>query len=121
MRLHFVSIMTICLFDCLEEGIARLFVFGHVSGRLAMIKSGGSRFKFCVNAAINPLFLVREGFNCHSGYISDALANRSPSQRIHQCCCMTLSGSYPSPCDRRNLEAWNLIGQTSIEHGRFLF
>jgi hypothetical protein len=42
-----------------------------------MIKSGGSRFQFCANAAINPLFLVKEGFNSHSEYdISDALVNK---------------------------------------------
>ena len=40
-----------------------------------MIKSGGSRFQFCVIAAINPRF--REGFYFRSGYdISDAHANK---------------------------------------------
>jgi hypothetical protein len=67
----------ICLFDCLVEGIAALFVFGRVSDKLAMIKSGGSCFQFHANAAINPWFLVREGFNGHRGYdISNALANK---------------------------------------------
>ena len=54
MRLYFVSILTLSLFDCLAVGIATLFVFGHVSGHLALIKSSGSRFRFHVNAAINP-------------------------------------------------------------------
>ena len=77
MRLYFVSILKLCLFDCFVEGIATLFVFGRVSGSLAMIKSGGSRFQFCANAAIIPRFLVREGLYRHSGYdISEALANK---------------------------------------------
>ena len=50
------------------EGITTLFVFGHVSSCLAMIKCDGTCFQFCANAAINPQFLVREGFNSHSGY-----------------------------------------------------
>jgi hypothetical protein len=69
------------LFDCLAEGIAALFVFGPVYGGLAMTKSGGLRFQFCANAAINPRFLVREGFNGHRGCdISDALANKLSHQ-----------------------------------------
>jgi hypothetical protein len=64
------------LFDCLAEGIATLFVFGHVSGRLALIKNSGSHFQFCVNGAVNPWFLVGEGFNSRHEYnITDALAN----------------------------------------------
>ena len=47
------------------------------AGRLAMIKISGSRFQFCAKAAINPRFLVGEGFNSHRGYnITDALANK---------------------------------------------
>ena len=73
-----VSILTLCLFDCLAEGITTLFVFSHVSSRLAMIKSGGSRFQFCGNAAVNSPLLVREGFNSHSGYnISNAFPNKT--------------------------------------------
>ena len=49
------------------EGIATLFVFGHVSSRLAPIKSSCLRFQFCANAAINPRFLVGEGFNSRCG------------------------------------------------------
>ena len=65
------------LFDCLEEGIATLFVFGHVSCHLARIKSSASRFQFCANAALNQRFLVGEGFNICRGYnIPDALANK---------------------------------------------
>jgi hypothetical protein len=59
-RLYFVSILTLSLFDCLEEGIATLFVFGHVSGHLALVKSSGSHFQCCANAAIDPRFLVWE-------------------------------------------------------------
>ena len=74
---NFVSILTLSLFDCLAEGIATLFVFDHVSGRLAMIKSSGLRFQFCANAAINSQYLVGEGFNSHRGYnITDALSNK---------------------------------------------
>jgi hypothetical protein len=74
---YFVSILTLCLFDCLAEGIATLFVFYHVSSYLALIKSGGWCFQFCMNAAINSRFLVREGFNSHCGYnVTDALANK---------------------------------------------
>ena len=77
MRLYLVSILTLSSFDCLAEEIATLFVFGHVPGRLALIKSSGSRFQFFTNAAINPRFLVGEGLNCRSGYnITDALANK---------------------------------------------
>ena len=69
--------METSLFDCLAKGIATLFVFFHVSSHLALIKSIGLRFQFCVNAAINPRFLVGEGFNSHRGYIiTDALANK---------------------------------------------
>jgi hypothetical protein len=50
------SILKFCLFDSLAEGIATLFVFNHVSSRLAMIKLGVLRFQFCMNAAINPRF-----------------------------------------------------------------
>ena len=76
MRLYFVSILTLSLFDCLAEGKATLFVFGHVSGHFALVKSSGSRFQFCTNAAINPWFLVWECFNSCCGYdIVDALAN----------------------------------------------
>ena len=81
LRLYFVSILKLSLIDCLAEGIATLFVFGHVSGRLAMIKGSGSHFQFCANAAINPRFLVGEGFNSHCGYhITDALANKLAHQ-----------------------------------------
>jgi hypothetical protein len=53
------------------EGIATLFVFGHVSGRLALIKSSGTRFQF----------LVGEGLNSRCGYnITDALANKLTHQ-----------------------------------------
>jgi hypothetical protein len=42
-----------------------------------LIKSSGSRFQFCANAAINPWFLVGECFNRRCGYnITDALANK---------------------------------------------
>ena len=76
MRLYFVSILTLSLFDSLAEGIATLFIFGHVSGRLALVKSSGSRFQFCANAAVNSRFLVGEDFNCLREYnITDALAN----------------------------------------------
>ena len=70
MRLYLVSILTLSLFDCLAEGIATLFVFDHVSGHLALIKSSGSHFQFHANAAINPRF------NSCCGYdIAKALAN----------------------------------------------
>ena len=62
-------------FDCLEEGLATLFVFGQVSGPLALVKSSGLRFQFRANAAINQ-FLVWECFNSCCGYdIADALSN----------------------------------------------
>ena len=117
MQLYFVCTLALCLFDWLAEGIAALFVFGHVSGRLAMIKSSGSRFQFCVNAAINPWFLVRKGFNTHSGQdISYALANKL-THRVSvyiNVIVLRLSGTYPSPRDQSNLEARNPIGQTSV-------
>ena len=68
MRFYFVSMLTLSLFDCLAEGIATLFVFGHVSGHLALIKSNGLRFQFRANAVINPRFLVWECFNSCCGY-----------------------------------------------------
>ena len=68
LQLYFVSLVMLCLLDCRAEGITTLFVFGHVSSRLAMIKSGGSRFQFCADAAIYPRFLDRIGFNSHSVY-----------------------------------------------------
>ena len=65
------------MFDCLGVGKATLFVFCHVFGSVAMIKSIGSLVQFCVNAAVNPRFLVGEGFNSPFGYnITDALANK---------------------------------------------
>ena len=58
------------------------------------------------NAAINPWFLVGEGVNIRRGYnITDALAYKLA---------LRLSGTYPSPHDRSNLEAWNPIGRTSV-------
>jgi hypothetical protein len=67
---YFVSILTLSLFDSLAEGIAILFVFGHVSGNLALVKSSGSRFQVHLNAAINPRFLVWECFNLAMGTTS---------------------------------------------------
>ena len=58
LQLHFVSILTFCLFDCLVDGITTLFVFSHIPSQLAMVKYSGSRFQFCANADIYPLFLV---------------------------------------------------------------
>jgi hypothetical protein len=37
LRLYFVSVLTFCLFDCIEEGITTLFVFGHIPSHLAMV------------------------------------------------------------------------------------
>ena len=72
-----VAILTLSLFDCLAEGIATQFVFGHVSGHLAMVKSSGSRFQFRANAATNPWLLVGECFNTCCGYdVANALANK---------------------------------------------
>ena len=115
------------LFDCLAEGIATLFLVGHVSGRLAMIKSNGSRFQFCVNAVINPRFLVGGGFISRRGYnITDALANKL-AHRI---------SVYINVVVRRYLEhipvhvidailkrGIRLVGPAlnRPEHGRFLF
>ena len=76
MRFYFVSILTLSLFDSLAEEIAALFVFGHVTSHLALIKSSGSRFQFHANAAINPRFLVRECFNrCYGNDIFNARSN----------------------------------------------
>ena len=84
MRLHFVSVLTRSLFDCLAEGIATLFVFSHVSGHLSLVKSSDLCFQFHVNAAINPRFLVWECFNRCCGYdIANALANElAPRIRV---------------------------------------
>ena len=77
MRFYFVSILTLSCFDCLAEGIATLFVFDHVSGYLALVKSSGSQFQFRANAAINPRFLVWQCFNrCCVYDVADALANK---------------------------------------------
>ena len=115
---YFVSILTLSLFDCLGEGIATNVVFCHVYGLLALIKSNGSRFQFCTNAAINPQFLVGEGFNSRGWYnITDALANKL-AHRISVYINVVVRcrpGIYPSPRDRSNLEAWNQIGRTSVE------
>ena len=74
--------LMLSLFDCLAEGIDTLFVFSHVSGHLALVKSSGSLFQFPANAAIDPLFLVWECFNSCCGYdIADALSNEL-AQRI---------------------------------------
>ena len=61
LRLHFVSVLTFCLFDCLTEGIITLFVFNHIPSHLVMVKCGGSHLQFCANAAIYPWFLVWVG------------------------------------------------------------
>jgi hypothetical protein len=53
---HLVSILTFPLFDCLAEGIATLFVFGHIPSHLSMVKCSGSCFQCCANAAIYPQF-----------------------------------------------------------------
>ena len=111
------------MFDYLAAGIGTLFVFGHVSGHLALIKSNGSRFQFCANAAINPQFLVGECFNRRCEYnITDALANKLAHQIsvfIYVIVQRYLE-QYPSPRVRSNLEAWNPIGRTSIEQTRAL-
>ena len=106
------------LFDCLAEGIATLFVFGHVSGHFAMIKSSGLGFQFCANAAINLLFLVREGFNSHN--ITDALANKLAHQ---QCCCLRLPEHIPVHVIEAILKNGIQLGRPALdrpEHGRFL-
>jgi hypothetical protein len=73
--------MTLSLFDCLAEGIVTLYVFGHVSGHLALVKSSSSRFQFRANAALNPQFLVWECFNrCYGYSIADALSNELAHQ-----------------------------------------
>ena len=81
LRLHFVSILTFCLFDCLMEGITTLFVFGHLASHLAIVKCGGSLIQFCMNATIYPRFLIRVGFNSLSRYnisytLPDKLSHR---------------------------------------------
>jgi hypothetical protein len=84
------------LFDCLAGGEDTLFIFGHVSGHFALVKSSGSCFQFRTNAAINPWFLVWQCFNRCCGYnIADALSN----ELAH----------------RISLEVWNQIGRTSVE------
>ena len=101
------------LFDCLAEGIATLFVFGHVSGHLALIKSSGSHFQFCANAAINPRFLMGKVLidTVDTTSPMHLLINSTLNQRIHQCYCPMLCGTYPSPRDRSNLETWSQIGR----------
>jgi hypothetical protein len=72
------------LFDYLTEGITTRLVFGHIPSHLDMVKCDGSRFQFCANAAIYPRFLVKVGFNNHSGYnISYTLPDKHPSP--YQC------------------------------------
>ena len=101
---------------CLTEGITTLFVFGHITSHLAMVKCDGLRFKFCVNAAIYPRFLVRVGFNSHSGYnISHLPDELSPRNCVFVNVILRLAGTFPSPRDENNLEALILIGQTSFE------
>jgi hypothetical protein len=115
----------LCLFDCLTEGITILFVFGHVSSRLAMIKCGGMCFQLCSNAAINPLVLFREGFNSHSGYnISYTrpyiLAHRV-SVYVEACYaeayCLRLPGTYPSARDRVSRPTCFCAGLFSVRLG----
>lgn len=47
-----VSVLTFCLFDCVTEVIAGLFVHVNVPSHLAMVKCNGSRFQLCTNVAI---------------------------------------------------------------------
>ena len=76
LRFYFVSVLTLSLFNSLAEGIAALFIFGHITRHLALIKSSGSRFQFHANAAINPRFLVWECFyRCYGNDIFDARSN----------------------------------------------
>ena len=76
----FVPILMFRLFDCLAEGINYIVVFGHIPGHPSMVKCGGSHFQIYANAAIFPRFLVRVGFNSHSGYnISNALPSLTES------------------------------------------
>ena len=63
------------MFDFLAEGIATLFVFGHVSSRLAMIKKQWLALSVLLPSIRG--FLLGKGLNSHGGYnISDALANK---------------------------------------------
>ena len=112
-----LSILTFFLFDCLTEGITTLLVFGYIPSHLDMVKCDGSRFQFYANAAIYARFLVRVGFNSHSGYnicytLPDKLSHHI---RVFVCCSQRLPGTFPSPRDQNNLEAWIPIGQTSVE------
>ena len=54
---YFVSILTLSLFDCLAEGIATLFVFGHVYGHLALVKSSGLSFHSLTESAYSSMLL----------------------------------------------------------------
>ena len=82
-----------------------------------MVKCAGLHFQFCLNTAIHLQFLVRVGFNSHSGYnISNAL----PYKLTHRVSVqidvvLWLTRTYPSLRDQNNLEAWIPIGQTSVE------
>jgi hypothetical protein len=103
-------------FDWLVEEITTLFVFGHVSGRLAM-KAVVRAFSFVrLLPSIHGIWLgkvliVTMGTTLPMHVLLTSLTN----QRIHQCCCLRLSGTNTSPCDRSNLEEYNQIGRTSIE------
>ena len=83
-----------------------------------MVKFSGLRFQFCVNVAIYPRFLVRVGFNRHRGNNIPNTLNDELSHRVCvyvKCYSQRLPGTFPSLRDQNNLEAWILIGLTSVE------
>jgi hypothetical protein len=97
------------LFDCLAEGIATLFVFGHVSGRLAMIKSSGFARML---SSIHGFWLAKDLMVTVGTTSPMHLLINSLTESTYK---SMLTGTYPSPRDRSNLEAWNQIGWTSVE------
>ena len=72
-------------------------------------------FSFGVNATTYPQFLVKVGFNCHGGYYISYTLPYELSHRMSLDHFRKLPGTYPSPRDHNNPEAWIPIGQTSVE------
>ena len=78
----------------------------------------GSLFQFCANAAIYPRFLFWVCFNSHRGNNRPYTLPDELSHIVRVNVNVILRGypgTYPSPRDQNNLEAWILIGQASVE------
>jgi hypothetical protein len=100
------------------EGIATLFVFGHVSGHLTLVKSSGSRFQFhrmlpsIHSFWFGNVLIVAMGTTLSIHFLMNSLTESAYSSIS---VFVVLVGRNAEHIPIHSLEAWNQIGRTSVE------